>query len=278
MTNKKTVIFLHIPKCGGTTLEKIIRRQFRPGEIFYRPQSLIGEGWAELAELSLAQKGAFRLVYIRHAPFGMHQSFPQRFSYVTMLRDPWRRMVSDYYHAARNVDHSFYVLASNGATLEDFVDYRTDRQQLTNPITRLISGINAMPPFAPLPDHALDIACANLQNCFGVAGTVERFDESLLLMKKHFGWGNVHYLRQNIGRNKPNRTEAGDGVKAKFAEANEMDCRLYAWVQERLEQQIEVAGSEFCNEVKRFQRWNRSYQTLFNMARRVKRQFFSLKI
>lgn len=178
-----TLIFVHIPKTAGTTFSSVLFRQYPSRSRFWGPSNKIQESLKQLSLLHQAVREQLKLIYIVHAGFGIHSTLTQSFSYVSFLRDPWERTISDYFHACRNQDHSFYLLAQQGKTFEDFVWYRISKQGLTNPMTRLISGINPYPALNPLPTEALQIACANVENYFGVVGLQERYDESLLLMK-----------------------------------------------------------------------------------------------
>lgn len=220
--------------------------------------------------MSSEEKERFRLIYIQHAPYGVYEVIAGDGVYITLLRDPWRRFVSDYYHARRHRGHSFFQQAQAGAGLEDFVMHR-EEQGLTNPMTRMVSGRQAYPPFGPLPEAALEVAKKNIEASFIVAGTVERFDASLLLMKQRLDWGRVLYDRRNVGCNKPDRTVVDESVRERHAKSNGLDYELYAFVKERLETEIHAAGKRFLRAVRSFQWRNRWYQRAFDLARRTKR-------
>jgi hypothetical protein len=174
----------------------------------------------------LTKKRILALITIQHAPYGVHAILPQPCECIALLREPWTRMVSDYYHAGRNRGHSLYDRFQHGASLRDFVHYRAYEQGLTNPMVRFVSGLFAFPPFEPLPEDALEVAKRNIRDHFSVAGISEQFDESLRLMKRRYGWKNVLYRKRNVGRNRPPQVVVGADVKQEFMEANAWDYEL----------------------------------------------------
>lgn len=67
---------------------------------------------------------------------------------------------------------------------------------MANMQTRAISGqievLNFLPPYEKMTDDALDCAKRNLRINFKCAGVIERFDESLLIMKRKLGWRKIY--------------------------------------------------------------------------------------
>ena len=67
------------------------------------------------------QKQMLQLVMTRHAPYGLHAVLPKQSVYVTVLREPWARVVSDYFYLGQDRGHSFYGRFQSGASLAEFV-------------------------------------------------------------------------------------------------------------------------------------------------------------
>ncbi len=89
------LIFLHIPKTAGTTLNRIIDWQYDPRVIFtvdpHRIRPTINHFYA------LPEERRRRLQVVRgHPPYGVHELLPQGAIYTTSLRDPVARLVSSY--------------------------------------------------------------------------------------------------------------------------------------------------------------------------------------
>lgn len=83
--------FIHIPKTGGTSLTQAIRAKHPRLLTLSTPEQFR----AFRANPSLADVDAI----VGHSIFGIHRHVNTTIEYVTVLRDPIDRIVSDYYYA-----------------------------------------------------------------------------------------------------------------------------------------------------------------------------------
>src|SRR5512135_3015151 len=98
-----TLIFLHIPKTAGTTFRSILPANYRAEELYNVPTNAEGQvDFSGLDRLSDVEKRKIR-VLAGHFQYGAHEHLPQKSSYITILRDPVKRIISRYYHAVREV-------------------------------------------------------------------------------------------------------------------------------------------------------------------------------
>ena len=72
--------------------------------------------------------------------------------------------------------------------------------ELNNGQTRLLSGKEHGYEFGNTPEELLTLSIENIENHFSLVGLVERFDESLLLMKKILGYEDIRYVSQILVR------------------------------------------------------------------------------
>lgn len=84
------LIFLHIPKCGGTTLHSILARHFAPDEVC--PERFNGLRARRLEELA-----GFSFFSGHHDLESCRALFGQENRIVTLLREPRARLISLYY-------------------------------------------------------------------------------------------------------------------------------------------------------------------------------------
>ena len=101
-----------------------------------------------------------------------------------MLRNPAARVVSGYYFARRRPQHYLYEpIVGNNLDIERFVSggitTETDNGQL-----RLLTGHIDDIEIGGCTRQLLEQAKTNLIKHFAAVGLAERFDESLLLIKK----------------------------------------------------------------------------------------------
>ena len=267
--DQKTLIFVHLPKTAGSTLKSIIRRQY-PAD-----RTLVIQG-----EAILAQCQSFReqspeirkrlLCLIGHLPYGMHGWLPQGARYLTMLRHPveWTLSFHSYIQRMPFFNQRPELAAFHGVRsldLDGFVDFLV-RSNMANLQTRAISGrldlSNFLPPYEPLPHDALDHAKRNLKDKFDCVGTVERFDESLQIMRRKFGWRKIYYRRLNVGEGPRVRTELSRATLDRIVECNHMDIELHDEASRILSGEIEAAGEAFHRDLVKFRRMNNIYNRL----------------
>jgi hypothetical protein len=103
----------------------------------------------------------------------------------------------------------------------------------------------------------LEAAKRNLKAGFAIAGLTERFDETVMLLKREFGWRRPFYIPVNVApkrqRNEIVRPETIEIIRSK----NKLDLELYDFAQSLFEQRVQQAGDGFAAEVAAFKRWNK---------------------
>jgi hypothetical protein len=257
----KTLIFVHVPKAAGTTLLRILAAQYR-GDGFHRCDLQLPGALESLLTMPDAQKAALRCVG-GHLPFGLHRYLPQQASYLTMLRHPVSRFISKY-HYLRRTPGLVQRLGFEPGSLDSLDAFIMEqlRRGTMNFQTRLIGGYldwNApRPPYDPLPPDAAWTAKDNLRQHFDVAGIVEKFHESVVLMKLAFGWRSAWYAGRNINRARP-REDVPVKTRSVIERLNDQDMDLYAFAVERLAVRARELGDEFERSLRSFRRGNSVY-------------------
>jgi hypothetical protein len=213
-----------MPKTGGTTLKNIIKRNLQPStnyDIYQNHQQ------REQTLKAISHKPVSCIQ--GHFPFGIHQYFTNLSTYITMLREPTQRIISEYYFIRNNPRHNLYHKV-NSISLED---YQRQPQNM-NLQTRLISGqINH-----PVTNVDLEKAKQNIEQYFSVVGLTEMFNESIYLMKRKFGWTNIQYRKQNITKKKPTIDKLPTKTISSITEHNHFDIKLYYFAKQILTGQI----------------------------------------
>ncbi len=225
-----TVVFTHIPKAAGTTLDNILKdiaadhglKWLRVMGTLYgqflgpgKPDSL-----AELGDLSDEALSAAQFL-TGHIPFGVHERIEGKCFYITILREPASRLVS---HFRYGVERGGWPAA---AAIEDLL---RDGLLIDNPQTRQLAGLRD--PGAKCTPATLERALSNLRSHYGMVGVTERFDQVLKALIGLYGWPDLAYTDCQV-------TTAGIGgeLEIKVAEAagriDELDAELYAWAASR---------------------------------------------
>jgi hypothetical protein len=88
----------------------------------------------------------------------------------------------------------------------------------------------------------LEIAKKNLRDHFSVVGLSERFDETLILIKRKFGWRLPCYVKVNVTKNRPSKGSLSDSTLELLQEHTVLDEQLYKYAQDLFRQQIKEQG------------------------------------
>ncbi len=215
---RAALIFLHIPKTAGTTLNRIIDWQYSPLAIFTIDPHRIRATAERLKRLPEKRRRRLRVVR-GHLSYGIHECLPQGATYVTMLREPVARVLSAYYFVLRRpLNPLRRKLKKERLGIEDCLRLFPDRQ---NSQCRFIAGVDGL---ATGDERLLDIAKENLTRSFSVVGISERFEESLMLMASTFDWKVPFYENYKVAKTRP---QIEPGTVEMIREHNRLDLELY---------------------------------------------------
>lgn len=217
------IIFLHLPKCGGTTLNRLIEWEYNPLRVFSIDPSFFQWSFSRLWKTPVSRLRKIE-VFKGHMPFGLHERLEKPATYITVLRDPVDRAISAYYYMRSrrlNPQHSMAMRY----TLEEFV--RNTRNH--NVQTKMLAGHDRSYDFigGDCDESTLHAAMRNLSERFSLVGLTERFDEALAIAKIRFGWKVNQYAEFNVTGERPRRDAIAPATREMIAERHRFDVELY---------------------------------------------------
>jgi hypothetical protein len=264
LVRNETLIFLHIPKAAGTSLVAVLDRQFPPESIYP-----VGNQAAEdLAALPEEQRRQIKLLH-GHMYFGLHGVLPQPCSYITLLRDPVERVASLYQYIQGRPRHYLYDrVVKQGMTLADLLQGKNRAfDEFRDGQVRLLNDHAFANAHRDEPEVLFRAAQENLAAHFTLVGLVEQFDETLLLLRRQFGWGLPLYIKRNVTRRRPARETLDAQTLAIIQAHNQRDQLLYQSVTDGFEQLVQAQGIR--SEVGRFRLLNRLYGGVYRIRHKV---------
>jgi hypothetical protein len=257
-----TIIFLHLGKTAGWTLNRVLNRNLSPAIRIGNPPNtphgfLSEEPIRTFASWPLERRERYRLVSA-HMVFGLHRHVPRPAAYLSLLRKPVARAISGYHRVLETPSHRLHdTVAGGGMSMEDYLTSGISLE-VDNSQTRAIAG-DVDTPFGACSPAMLETAMRNIEERFPVVGLTERFDELLLLLKRTFGWSNLYYVRANVTAKKPAREKVPPETVEMIKEQNRFDLELYDFVAARLQHAVD-ADPSFAEDLRSFRRWNARYQ------------------
>lgn len=230
-SDPRVLVFLHIPKAAGSTLRPVLERKYDEREVFhhnyFKPES------RKFQSLRRSRRKKIRCL-MGHFPYGIHEYLSRPVEYVTMLRNPVERVLSNYYYILRTPSHRLYdILEKEDISLCEYISGGVN-PLIENGMVRFISGeIDGTPN-----QNTLQKAKTHLRNDFGTVGIVEQFDVSLILMKRRYGWANTTYRKRNVTSNRPRKRDIQDDILELIRDRNQLDIQLYRWVKSRFDEEV----------------------------------------
>jgi hypothetical protein len=231
--------FLHIEKTAGRSFSQLIESFYTPQDtLIVHPKRIEGIGQAELLQYHL---------YTGHYGYRFLDLFPEtKPIWVTMLRDPVDRVISNYYfwrqQAKLAIENEVELTRDIALTLEyDLYTY------LIRPITTPpVHNRQARYLFddattisekfdQTLSDNILETIKQRLTEECTFLGITERYNESARLLYYTFGWRPyrmVHKKEINVTKDRPKINEIEPKIIDLIVEQNQLDIEIYQFAKD----------------------------------------------
>jgi len=251
---QQKIIFLHIPKTAGTSMNTIIWNQYKSSTIFHVNSISHGKDMIN----KLVQTKDSTNVVVGHYSFGLHNYLDTNAKYITLLRNPIDRVISIYYYIKRDTKNKDYKkIVGENISLKEFILNDEYFTQVYNSQTKLIAGVAICALKEKITEQTFITAKENLDKYFLVAGLTERFDETILMMKKELNWSYPVFVKQNITKKSDKKAVITEELKQLIIERNEYDIKLYNYVTEKFNERIETNKEFMEKEMAKFKLKNK---------------------
>ncbi len=245
--SNQTVIFLHSPRSGGTTLNSILRYQygieslhsFRNG---FTRDSI--DSYLELPSFKQNQIKCFR----GHIIFGLHEYISTPCTYITIVRHPIKRVLSLFGYISGKRGNNLYQPESQ-YKLEKFLD-EGHPAYIPNDQVRRTAGITRN---RVIHVSSIETAKNHIENNFAVIGITEYFDLSILLMEKVLNWKKKPwYVKNNYHGSGRMFSQIPTHLIDKIQSQNQLDIEFYNYLLDKFHKHVTNINLSN-NELYRFQ-------------------------
>lgn len=207
----KPIIFLHIPRTGGMSLRKMM-------DDHYGQENIGRAWWGNHAGGDLTEEQQNKLAWYGHFRFGLHEKINRHVWYITIIRDPAIRFLSEYFrnHYKEKKGLSPLQLISN---LDECFGYDKMGDNLQ---VRMLSG--ALPKI-PLNESHVGQALDNIKKYFLYVGNTAYYAgiENFL---RGLGWEFNEVYKINQG-SVPDRIDYKEVLELIDSEHLALDYKLY---------------------------------------------------
>ena len=247
------LVFMHIPKNGGTTLRRLISRNVSPTLI----ASVNEDALTHNPYLCWHLGRPLPCILGHHDTSGIVYQFVLRpMLHITMLREPVDRAVS-YYNYTMQRRQSGLARGREDASFSEFFR-EPEAERIRNNQARFLLGRDLS---AIDETEAIRESKRILKDSFSLFGLVERYSLFLLMLSKTIGWKDLFYKNRNVSHKTITKSSLAKDNLELIKSHNRIDLALYAYANQLFDQRLESLGICDADE-DRFDHLNEKYKSL----------------
>lgn len=235
------VLFPHIPKTGGTTLDYIIAKNYKIDFVYRANAGSIERNLASLYKLH----NQFRLHRVLMGHIELTDPIYQllerkKLVQLVLLRDPISRVVSYYDYVRTGPNHPKHDIAKK-MTLSEFVTSSRIDDIKNGQSYRILGWLkdNYWKKHNYTDNQVLSLVKQQLTKRYSLFGITEEYDQFLLMCRQLLGWQDIYYQRKNKSRQKTDKNDIDQTTIDIIRGNNSVDCAVYDYAKTVLKKRYE---------------------------------------
>ena len=245
--------FLKVHKAGSSTIQNILFRfGIRNSLTFLLPYK-----WHYVRHKSNIiplYKARHYDIFACHAIFKLDffDLLPRNAINMAIVRDPLSRMISAAYFYRDKMQKKYLMNMPRDTLIPDLINHADlyDREVFSRTKNSMGCDFGFPETMSRKDTRKIEVYMTYLKSRFSLVLLMERFDESIVLMKRRLNWSvrDIIYMKSNSNPHPVvNLTQS---EKDKFKEISFLDYEIYNTFSEIFAQTVEELGDEFQQEVK----------------------------
>lgn len=215
------IYFIHIPKTAGTSFYEVVKKNhgtFLKPKWENAPEQYLIENLRDKKNVAVRLPGGYEtapevLKIIKdlsselieninfiggHTGYGVHEQLAVEVKYISFIRDPIKRLFSDFKEHHKEGRYFYEPLKSSDFSLNTYLELLL-KNRLDNILTRQIAGPYNF--FLDQKDMSDEVYTRAVNNIFNVSFfQMSNFEESLIKMHQLTGWKYLNYNKQNVSK------------------------------------------------------------------------------
>lgn len=249
--------FLKVHKAGSSTMQNIFFRfGCKHNLTILLPKT--GNYFTSISSLNKPSDGSNKYdilaVHTVYKKERFAQVLPEDSVYIGIIRDPLERMVSAAFYYRDIWQIEYLKKIPKDRFIKNLINYPERYDSVVFSFTRNSMGkdFGFSPYLKPLDSTAIEAKLNSLGEEFALVMVMERFDESLVLMRRLLNWSlsDILYLKSNAHRHKP--VIISEKEQIKFRTTCFMDYAIYDYFKKIFEEKLSLQQTDFWEEVKHF--------------------------
>lgn len=202
MSRPKKILFDHLPKCGGSSLNAYLAAHYPKRKVFSINGINPTESLKEFKSLSRHKRHSFDIVkgHLAHELFDFtHPNILK----ITVLREPVDRIISHYYYAKCKGNHYLHTkILESGMTLEEYASSDLSGE-LRNWYTTHFSGYSISDAESS-PKESIARATEVILKRYNILGFLDDFTSfTKKLQNQAHLWSEYQDMRVNVTKKRP---------------------------------------------------------------------------